>query len=81
MEDAKLEAYYNELKAAAPKGGRGGLGTLKGPQSKKGGGFGALKGKSLSGKIASRTDSTNRAGENGETVLLTGDVPISACDG
>eukprot|EP01052_Picozoa_sp_SAG31_P053419 SAG31_NODE_13685_length_853_cov_1.372679_1_plen_79_part_00 len=39
MEDAKLEAYYNELKAAAPKGGRGGLGTTKGPKSKKGGGF------------------------------------------
>ena len=30
MEDTKLEAYYNELKAAAPKGGRGGLGTTKG---------------------------------------------------
>eukprot|EP01050_Picozoa_sp_SAG11_P002898 SAG11_NODE_153_length_14352_cov_24.348323_5_plen_180_part_00 len=35
MEDAKLEAYYNEMKAAAPKGKRGGLGSLKGPKGQK----------------------------------------------
>ena len=30
MEDEKLADYYDELKAAAPKGGRGGLGAIKG---------------------------------------------------
>ena len=34
MEDAKLEAYYNKIKDAAPKGRTGGLGSLKGPGNK-----------------------------------------------
>jgi hypothetical protein len=37
MEDEKLANYYDELKAAAPKGGRGGLGAIKGSFK---GGFG-----------------------------------------
>lgn len=50
MEDEKLADYYDELKAAAPKGGRGGLGAIKGGFK---GGFGA------------RTESSSAAGTNG----------------
>ena len=61
MEDEKLADYYDELKAAAPKGGRGGLGAIKGSFS---GGFGKRKAKA-SGKAAG----TNGAGR--PTLLRT----------
>jgi thioredoxin 1 len=72
MEDAKLEAYYNELKASAPKGKTGGLGSLRGPGN--GGGFAsaAQRADAKHGRNAAKPAGTNnlykmfvKAGEGG----------------
>jgi thiol-disulfide isomerase/thioredoxin len=72
MEDAKLEAYYNEMKASAPKGKTGGLGALRGPS--KGGGFAsaAQRSDAKGGRNAAKPAGSNalykmfvKAGEGG----------------
>ena len=77
MEDAKLEAYYNELKASAPKGKTGGLGSLR---AGKGGGFAsaAQRSDAKNGHNAAKPAGTNnlykmfvKAGEEGLSATTT----------